>query len=671
MFWWLVVVGLAWGDDPRLSWMRDVACAETATRAKLTFLTTIMDVPGHTSSAHTFEILLALGENARTPEILQVHVFLDRLFGTANASDADATTALRDAIRSTQQTHSSKLDAAADESQLGKIVAHVFGRQPAYVELFRYADRVLSGRLVAVGNADVVLRHLGALDADAFEQEPPLALVLAVSMPNSRFLDTCKRRSDLLTHDLMDRCSVWSGRGYSWDVEVFKAPLVNACYELLEFASPIYMNSIGAENRVGHFLATSGYELFNPCRSLVVEHWHCEAKMHTKEKSISAALLGPGGFVGPQTVTRGVRCTNATRAIRPSRDVFDVPKEPVLSCPAAVAELRRLLDTTPEQRKRYMFKSSTQKQWITPRIGSALPPSSSTPHVPCASNDSDEPTVNLTVLTTLHRSETPHRNEELAVLGINAKSPHVGEVRVLMEGGDTASLRERVARASNSTWYPVKAAHLAKINAHVVDRKPGFADLFRYASRALPNRLVAVANADVVLRNLDLLDPDAFDASPPLALVLSTTRPFALYLNSQCKALQAQSPHVMRQYARHFLLDTCEEWENRGWTWSVEIFRSPIVGGRYDRLNESAAMNTVNGHNLAGHFLAASGYELANPCKATVAEEWHCEVVSWDALLNDHPPLSHRVDIPKLQAANLNGTFVAPQASPRGLRCAR
>jgi hypothetical protein len=43
---------------------------------------------------------------------------------------------------------------------------------------------------------------------------------------------------------------------------------------------------MGAENRVGLFLAYSGYELHNPCRLNLSEHWHCATKMH-KRASIS------------------------------------------------------------------------------------------------------------------------------------------------------------------------------------------------------------------------------------------------------------------------------------------------------------------------------------------------------------------------------------------------
>ena len=52
----------------------------------------------------------------------------------------------------------------------------------------------------------------------------------------------------------------------------------------------IFLNQIHAENRVGSFLVTAGFKLFNPCRFVRVEHWDCTGnKTHHPDRVMGFA----------------------------------------------------------------------------------------------------------------------------------------------------------------------------------------------------------------------------------------------------------------------------------------------------------------------------------------------------------------------------------------------
>lgn len=258
----------------------------------MSVLTTLPYVPAQSASPHIKETLVALGENARSPLVASVVVLLDAFQGE------DATRALRGRIH-------------ADAKALAKIRAVVFGTQPTYAQLFQFANEHLHGRIVALMNADIRLKNLDRIDADAFYASPPLALVIAVEPPSVR---PCRRVPE-------DRCNVtlWQWAGSSWDVEIFKAPLVNPNFDLLDKMppAPIYMNEQGAENRAGFFLAAAGYELYNPCHNHLAEHWHCWPSATHFKRDIRNVFLSSkasrgsrkGAYVEPRRDTRGIICS--------------------------------------------------------------------------------------------------------------------------------------------------------------------------------------------------------------------------------------------------------------------------------------------------------------------------------------------------------------------------
>ena len=263
-----------------------VVAAGACENVNVTIVTTIPVTPSWsmgTSKAHLNEMLLALGENSRSMEVGEIRVLLDdgptdkdalktvsrqvNSDGWSAAVDAVATSQLRTDVRKIQKMLSNKLDGASSDLDLQKIKAHVFGRQPTYAELFRYANE-LSGRIVAVANADIVLRNMHLVDPEAFLHgtTSPLAMALAVRPPTGKFGSACQTNVD-------DRCI-----SATYDGFLVALPLVGTPrYDILEEfrPAPVYMNEWGAGDRAHQFLSASGYDIVNPCLANLTEHWHC------------------------------------------------------------------------------------------------------------------------------------------------------------------------------------------------------------------------------------------------------------------------------------------------------------------------------------------------------------------------------------------------------------
>mmetsp|Transcript_14096 Transcript_14096/g.42644 ORF Transcript_14096/g.42644 Transcript_14096/m.42644 type:complete len:377 (+) Transcript_14096:71-1201(+) len=285
-------------------------------------------------SGHMQEIMMAFGENSRTPEIGEIRVVLDSGDPTAvenplwDGADDVATKQLRADVQEAQRLNADKLDALATDDDVAKITAHVFGRQPTYAEIFRYASYALPNRVVALVNADVVLRNVDALDASAFEddlrsdssslrssgeEEKRLAIALTVRQPSGAFFRACDDPKKLV-----DRCDEKrKGVTYSFDGFVFASPLpATSRFDLLEEEKPIpvYMNEMGAENRAKQFIAASGHQVVDPCFRTLAEHWHCSGKMHHQRERVDPAnsnlFYALGGDMGLPSAhdSRGLRC---------------------------------------------------------------------------------------------------------------------------------------------------------------------------------------------------------------------------------------------------------------------------------------------------------------------------------------------------------------------------
>lgn len=271
--------------------MKNVLCVLlllVSAYSNITVVTTIHHIPvgRFKPSIHLTEVLLSLGENCRSEEISNVHVLIDTTADDGN--NEDVTTKLRNAILQAQLSslyevgsirgyNISSREIKSDISLLMKLVVFVFGAQPTYADMFKYAESNLSHHMVAILNADIILCGLNRLDYGAFSvKSKPIALTIAVSAAKGCGEDECNKP-----------------QGWSWDVHIFKTPLSPSLnYSLLEEVgpTPVYMNAMGAENRVGYMLRLGGYTLSNPCRDIIAEHWHCGAKEHFGRKRVDAIV---------------------------------------------------------------------------------------------------------------------------------------------------------------------------------------------------------------------------------------------------------------------------------------------------------------------------------------------------------------------------------------------
>jgi len=292
-------------------------------------LTTMEDVPNmetiHSATSpdvdHALEALIVLAANLANQSIRRVRVLLDA--SPRNASKHELNAKLRSAVWAAQE-HFNAVPTASRLELERKLSCEGFGQQPTYADMLRYANAQWpSGSLVAVANADVMLRGADLLDQNSFAAVPlisdsssfeaqrikPLALVLSVSLPPS---------DSLISGSSRDACGIDQcnsvGKGYSWDVHVFETPLAPTVnFSLLEAVEPqpVYMNSMGAENRVGWMLHKAGYELRNPCIDIRAEHWHCAAKTHAKhilkERRIDRSIYENASMV------EGLRLSGAGR----------------------------------------------------------------------------------------------------------------------------------------------------------------------------------------------------------------------------------------------------------------------------------------------------------------------------------------------------------------------
>ena len=321
----LTTVLMVWG-----AWGAGSRCSpkETATDGEFTVLTSFPFIAWNLTEAHPHfvETLLAIGENTRAPGISSVRVILDRYqqFPTSREYhsadlDANATESLRRQVREAQELRRDRLDSIATWDDLEKLTAHVYGDQPTYSQIFRYASYALAGKLVILTNADVVFRNLHVFDS-AVLTEKPVVLLLAVRKPTGKFAATCG--SDGIQR-VIDRCDKLA---WSFDSYIFQSPITaTARWDLFEEISPhpVYMNDNAAEHRTAAFLLASGYDLYQACLFNVSEHWHCLSKMHDTNGTQTVEPID-----GDRHVTR-----RGFAKIRPTHDI------PGIRCGSPVSTL--------------------------------------------------------------------------------------------------------------------------------------------------------------------------------------------------------------------------------------------------------------------------------------------------------------------------------------------
>eukprot|EP00727_Mastigamoeba_balamuthi_P003420 m51a1_g13075 hypothetical protein (287) ;mRNA; f:374-1714 len=130
-----------------------------------------------------------------------------------------------------------------------------------YADLFEYANRALAGRAVVVSNADVVF-------GDRVSRVTPQALAGRRAFAVSRRNEPCPGAPPC--RHLFCRPSL-CGVAASYDAFAFVAPLPQSVVDAVDHRQ----DQRGAENVVVWELQRAGYNVTNPCRTLVVSHVHC------------------------------------------------------------------------------------------------------------------------------------------------------------------------------------------------------------------------------------------------------------------------------------------------------------------------------------------------------------------------------------------------------------
>eukprot|EP01065_Artemidia_motanka_P020023 TRINITY_DN23988_c0_g1_i1.p2 TRINITY_DN23988_c0_g1~~TRINITY_DN23988_c0_g1_i1.p2 ORF type:complete len:363 (+),score=92.94 TRINITY_DN23988_c0_g1_i1:76-1164(+) len=202
---------------------------------------------------------------------------------------------------------------------IAKLRVVAFSRQPAYLDLLEFADKHLPNRTVVLANADVVFDEtLGLVDPDVLGRRHlgrQILHVISVQPPRDNDKYKFWHRQDCIVRrgqeSRCDRNTSWGAQhlGSSFDAFVYRPPLpVDVNKEELrkpaDFRgkpipaprpSGIFMNQMGAENRVAAMLQLAGMRLINTCAYVRAEHWHCLGKkQHNEVGSVHRPLRGLG-----------------------------------------------------------------------------------------------------------------------------------------------------------------------------------------------------------------------------------------------------------------------------------------------------------------------------------------------------------------------------------------
>ena len=153
-----------------------------------------------------------------------------------------------------------------------RLVEH--GRRATYADLFAYANAQLSGRRVAIANADIYF-------------DGGLARLDAVDLPDTLL---CVSRWDVE----QDGSAHLFEHGESQDAWVFDTPI-------RQFPCDFRLGVPGCDNRLAWEAAAAGLAVHNPARSLRALHLHLSlVRRYSAHERISGAVLSvPADFLGP------------------------------------------------------------------------------------------------------------------------------------------------------------------------------------------------------------------------------------------------------------------------------------------------------------------------------------------------------------------------------------
>lgn len=214
----------------------------------------------------------------------------------------------------------------------------------------------------------------------------------------------------------------------------------------------------------------------------------------------------------------------------------------------------------------------------------------------------------------LEAAHYTHATELYAAVGANLLNPHLEAIHVLLEAREPEACRELPALVAKVARVPVLAT--GKLHCAPVAKQPRYADFFRYASSELRERVVILANTDVVFDGtLGLIAPSHFDRGDRGFVLSVQPSPLnGLYkrrFGGECVA------------TNRCTLGDYNGFNHGGDSFDAYIFRAPLPQS-LDLASVGHFMNMLGAENLAAHALERSGVSLSNPCLFVKAFHWHC-----------------------------------------------
>ena len=221
------------------------------------------------------------------------------------------------------------------------------------------------------------------------------------------------------------------------------------------------------------------------------------------------------------------------------------------------------------------------------------------------------PVVGLSMVTSMATLPGWSRNdsvlwEHLEAVAQNAALKNVDEVLVVVERAppEVTQIFSVAERNERATTHLRSLNVSSKVRAHVFGRRPSYSELLRFASSQLPNKVVAVTRAHVVLRNAHVLDAAAFQG-----------RPLVVALAATPGACHNETPWW------------CDDGKWTGLAFDGFIFRAPLPArASYWTLDEQEPtpifLNDLGAGYRAMRFFTATGYDAVNPCKHHIADHF-------------------------------------------------
>ena len=177
------------------------------------------------------ELTLALRKNIESPNVKQIHIFLD---------DENAVNYLQ-----------SNYDKELKNEKLNIIR---IGKQPLVAEMLTFAN-ILVGKICMLLNADIWLHSISDL-------------ALFKNMEGKLYGLT--RHENNMKGRLIDRYDQGPGFVGSQDAFIFKSPVKQEIIEKTKFTQNVW----GSDNVILREFQNAGYKLFNPCRQIITVHEH-------------------------------------------------------------------------------------------------------------------------------------------------------------------------------------------------------------------------------------------------------------------------------------------------------------------------------------------------------------------------------------------------------------